>query len=137
MIIVMINKKHEIIQALKQFIKFGIVGVSNTIISLSVYYLLVFINVHYIIANSIAFIVSVINAYYWNSKYVFKSVEERTIIKSFTKVIISYGFTFVLGTVLMVVWVDFLKISNLIAPILNLFVTIPLNFVLNKHWAMK
>lgn len=120
-----------------QFIKFGIVGISNTLISLSIYYILIYLNINYIIANTIGFICSVINAYYWNSKYVFKADEERNTLKSFSKVFISYSTTFILGTVLLYLWVNVFNISNLLAPIINLFITIPLNFLMNKLWAMK
>jgi putative flippase GtrA len=120
-----------------QFIKFGIVGISNTLISLTIYYLLIYFNLNYIIANTIGFVCSVINAYIWNSKYVFISDVERNIFRSFIKVFISYGFTFLLGTILLYLWVDVLNISKFLAPIINLFITIPLNFLLNKLWAMK
>lgn len=120
-----------------QFIKFGIVGISNTLISLTIYYILIYLNINYIVANAIGFVCSVINAYFWNSKYVFKSDIERNIFRSFIKVFISYGFTFILGTILLYLWVDVLDISKLLAPIINLFITIPLNFLINKLWAMK
>ena len=130
--------KDNIKKIIHQFIKFGIVGISNTLISLFIYYVLVYLNVHYIIANTAGFFCSVINAYYWNSKYVFKEKsKERNIIKSFIKVFISYAGTFILGTFLLYLWVDIIHVSDIIAPIINLLITIPLNFFLNKLWAMK
>ncbi len=132
-----ISRNGELFNLIKQFIKFGIVGISNTLISLVIYYILVFLNIHYIIANTIGFVVSVMNAYYWNSKYVFKADRKRSFVKSFVKVFISYSSTFMLGTGLLYLWIDVLNISNLLAPIINLFITIPLNFLLNKLWAMK
>ena len=128
--------KEDFWNVIKQFIKFGIVGVSNTLISLLIYYVLIYFKINYIVANTIGFIVSVLNAYYWNNRYVFKKSNEgnlRPMIKTF----VSYGTTFVLSTILLVVMVDYLNISNIIAPILNLIITIPLNFLLNKFWAFK
>lgn len=43
-------------KVITQFIKFGIVGVSNTLVSLLVYYILIFLGTHYIIANTAGFI---------------------------------------------------------------------------------
>ena len=120
----------------KQFIKFGIVGVSNTAISLGIYYFLVYLGINYIIANTIGFIVSVLNAYYWNNRVVFKKGKLRDI-KSLAKTFTSYGFTFVLSTFLLFVMVNYLHVSQLIAPITNLIITIPLNFLLNKFWAFR
>jgi putative flippase GtrA len=119
----------------KQFIKFGIVGVSNTLIFLAVYYCLVHVGVHYISSYIIGFIVSVINAFFWNSKFVFKV--KGFIIRRFTKVTASYGFTLLLSTGLLYLMVDVGGISQYIAPLLNLIMTIPLNFLLNKFWAFK
>lgn len=128
--------KEKFSDLIKQFIKFGIVGLSNTFISLVIYYILIFFKINYIAANTFAFIVSVLNAYYWNNKFVFrKSVNGslRSLIKTFT----SYGVTFVLGTMLLIIMINYLNISKVIAPILNLIITIPLNFLLNKFWAFK
>ena len=129
----------SIIKIIIQFIKFGMVGALNTIISLVTYYILIHFNVNYIIANTIGFILGTLNAYYWNNRYVFKKEEDekRSTVKSGIKVFISYGFTFLLGTFLLILWVDILNIPENIAPVINLIITIPLNFVLNKLWAFK
>lgn len=119
-----------------QFIKFGIVGVSNTLISLLIYYALIYFNINYIVANTFGFIVSVLNSYYWNSKYVFDK-SDKGHLKPVIKTFISYGITFILSTILLIIMVDYLNISQIIAPILNLIITIPLNFLLNKFWAFK
>lgn len=119
-----------------QFIKFGLVGCSNTVISLAIYYVLVYFKINYIIANIVGFIVSVLNAYYWNSKYVFKSNnnnKKSKIIKTYC----SYGLTFLLSNGLLYFQVDILGISKIIAPIVSLLVTIPTNFLLNKFWTFK
>lgn len=131
-----INNKKNLLNTTIEFIKFGIVGVSNTLISLCIYYILVYFNMNYIIANTIGFIISVLNAYYWNNKYVFNKTT-KGILQSLIKTFASYGVTFVLSTVLLVIMVDYLNISQIIAPILNLIITIPLNFLLNKFWAFK
>ena len=127
--------------SLLQFIKFGIVGVSNTLISLAVYWLCFYsLHLHYQLSNLIAFVISVTNAYYWNSRYVFQKGKRRTLhehAKAYTKAFLSYGSTYLLSVALLYVWVEKLGVSEGIAPLINLLVTIPLNFVLNKKWAFK
>lgn len=139
-------EKGNSLKLIIQFIKFGIVGLSNTIISLAFYYFCIYIGLHYILANFISFVAGVINAYYWNSRYVFKNQVKENMndepggynkIKSIIKVFISYGITLCLSTILLYVWVDILNISDKIAPIINLVITIPLNFILNKFWAFQ
>lgn len=126
------------LKILYQFIKFGIVGLSNTILSLVVYYTCLNFGLHYILANTLSFIAGVMNAYYWNSRYVFhEQINNSNKISSILKVFFSYGSTFVISTVLLLVWVDILCISDKIAPLINLIITIPFNFILNKYWAFK
>ena len=120
-----------------QFSKFGIVGIFNTLVSLIVYYIFIYINFNYIVANTMGFIVGVLNAYVWNSRYVFKNGENRDVIKSLTKVYASYGLTFALNTGLLFFMVNYLNISSYISPIINVFLIFPINFLLNKYWAFK
>jgi putative flippase GtrA len=123
-----------------QFIKFGVVGFSNTIISYAIYYALVYVNVHYIAANIAAFAVGALNSFFWNNKYVFKKHdnEKRDTRSVLVKTYISYAFTgLVLSNILMYVLVDMLRVSKYLAPVFCLAVTIPLNFVLNKMWAFR
>lgn len=129
--------KEKLLKLFAQFIKFGLVGVSNTLISLGIYYLMVWLGCHYLLANIVGFIVSVINSFFWNSKFVFKEKEENSKVKSFVKMTCSYGSTFLLSNGLMILFIDIIGWSKYIAPILCLFVTIPLNFLLNKIWAFK
>ena len=119
-----------------QFVKFGIVGVSNTAISLLVYYAVLLLNKDwYQIGNAAGFIVSVLNSFYWNSKFVFKVQDNQLsrLVKTFT----AYGSNLLLGAVLLHLFIEKLGISAFIAPLINLCITIPLNFVLNKFWVMK
>lgn len=132
------QNKERLVEWVKQFIKFGIVGLSNTIISFVIYYVLIYFEMNYIIANTAGFIVSVLNAFYWNNKYVFKSDDgKRGFIRKIVKTFASYGGTFVLSTILLIIMVDYLNVSEIIAPIINLMVTVPLNFLLNKLWTFK
>lgn len=118
-----------------QFIKFGIVGVSNTLISLIVYYIFLFIDPGlYLIGNAVGFAVSTFNAYFWNNKFVFKKGKKEKNIAVIVKTYISYGASFFVSEGLMYVLVDILEVSKMIAPIAILFVTVPLNFLLNKLW---
>ena len=127
-------------EAFLQFIKFGIVGVSNTLIHYFTYLICIFAGCHYLIARVIGFLVSVINAFYWNNKYVFVKEENatRSLWQAFLKTFLSYAGTgLVLENVLLVIWVRFLHVPEAIAPLVTLLITIPINFILNKFWAFK
>lgn len=127
-------------QSFLQFVKFGIVGVSNTLIHYVTYLVCISLGCHYLVASIIGFMISVINAFYWNNKYVFvqKDNETRSLWKAFFKTFLSYAGTgLVLENILLVIWVQFLHIHEAIAPIVTLLITIPINYLLNKFWAFK
>lgn len=135
-------------ETITQFVKFGIVGLSNTIISYVIYVgtLLTFENkgwiptYDYLIAQIIAFVLSVLWSFYWNNKCVFQTNdgEERSILHALLKTYISYAFTgLFLNSILSALWVEVVHIPKLIAPIINLIVSVPLNFILNKFWAFS
>ena len=146
--ILRLNISDEKMDALMQFIKFGIVGLSNTVISYAIYVgvLLLFQKnkiiptIDYLVAQVIAFILSVLWSFYWNNKYVFqkKDDEERNLLQSLIKTYISYAFTgLFLNSILSLLWVEIVHIPKMVAPIINLLVSVPINFLMNKFWAFR
>jgi len=126
------------ISSLFQFLKFSIVGVSNTLIYFLVYYLfLVVDNSLYLAGNVIGWLISVFNAWFWSRRYVFKKDGKGEKLKELLRSYLSYGATFLLSSVLLWVEVEYLNISSLIAPILMLLVTVPVNFFINKYWTFR
>lgn len=119
-----------------QFVKFGIVGVSNTLVALLTYYMAVFLGCHYLFANALGFVVGTLNAYWWNGHFVFKQEAAKSGLglKSLFKSYISYGISFVLSSVLLYLQVQILGVSEMLSPIFNLMITTPLNFFMNKLW---
>lgn len=133
---------------LVQFVKFGIVGLSNTVVSYVIYVgaLLLFQKqgwvpkVDYLVAQIIAFVLSVLWSFYWNNRFVFtkKENEERNILQALIKTYISYAFTgLFLNSLLSLLWVEVFTIPKIVAPIINLIVSVPINFLMNKFWAFK
>jgi len=136
------------IQAFLQFVKFGLIGVTSTVISYVLYLVSLLAlqkagcspKYDYLIAQIIAFVLSVLWSYFWNNRLVFKKDENetRSFWKSLLKCYASYAFTgLFLNTILSYLWVDVIGISKLIAPIINLLVSVPINFFMNKLWAFK
>lgn len=120
-----------------QFIKFGMVGVINTTLSYLItnvgYYVL---GLHQQICNVIAFIITVFISFLLNSKFVFKN--NNGFFKALIKVYASYSITgLFLSALLLYVEEDILNIPHYIATLINLIITIPINFILNKFWAYK
>lgn len=158
------TKSASLRERLWQLIKFSLVGVLNTLISEGVYAILLFFRMHYLPASFIGFSLSVINAYYWNNKYVFvenKDEEKRVWWKVFAKTYIAYFWGYLANAGLLIFWMDILKLerfltapadwfmsmglenfdarflAGILAAFLNLIITVPMNFVINKYWAFK
>lgn len=164
-------RKHA---GLIQFIKFGLVGASNTAISFIIYALVLIVfssgfgipeenMVAYFSASIISWLISVLNSYFWSNRFVFKQKEgeQRVWWKTLIKTYISYATTgLILANILLFVWNDVVHIGQYLgwlvdivnklgidrdaeaigaycSTILNLIITIPLNFVINKFWAYK
>ena len=66
--------KNKISQTIRQFIKFGLVGVLNTIITLSIIFVFMkLFNVSYILSNVIGYLFGFINSFILNKIWTFKS----------------------------------------------------------------
>lgn len=143
------HNTHKIMNCILQFIKFGIVGVSNTAISFGIemlcYYVL-FVNVAWpdnvriMLTSILAFAVSVTNSYFWNSCYVFhdstcRSLSEHA--RAYLKTVACYGVTGLVLAPSLKMYISGLGIPFWLASLCSLIVTIPLNFLLNKFWAFR
>lgn len=124
-------------KTLVQFFLFGLVGISNTVVSLLCYYLVLWINPEwYMLGSVIGTIVSIANAFVWNDRFVFVGGKKdcKSVLRRLFKTYISYGGTAILSNVLLWIEVAFFFVPKTFAPILNLLITIPLNFIISKFW---
>ena len=143
-------------ESLLQFIKFCMVGVTNTIISYCLNALTLLLlaptslaqqvtigtftfSPDVMIGIAVSFILSVLWSFYWNRKFVFKADNEKVPWpQALLKTYISYAFTgLFLNSVLAVFWVQVVHIPKLFAPIANLLISVPINYFLNKLWAFR
>ena len=131
---------------MKQFVRFCVVGLSNTFLSyLLNMAVLWFIrdkgwHYDYIVASLTAFVLCTLWSYFWNNGYVFKAREDElrdtriTIIKTY----IMYGFTGIcLNNILLWLWVDKFGISKIIAPWLNPAFTVAFTYLVSKFWIYR
>lgn len=124
-----------------QFIKFGLVGGLNVVLSYLItngcYYVF---HLHEQISNFISFVITVLISYLLNSRFVFEPQEgeKQPWYKALAKVYASYALTELLLTgILLYIEERRLGIPHYAATLINLCVTVPLNFILNKFWAYR
>ena len=56
---------------------------------------------------------------------------------SIIKFYLTYLSTWLLSALLLYIWIEKMKISDKIAPAINVFITTPINYLLNKYWVFK
>ena len=131
--------KKTLMEYVKQFVSFGLIGGLNTVLSLGIYWLVVYLGGHYLLGSVIGFVITVFISYVLNNIFTFKGDEKPVwSLKNLIKVYVSYALTgLILNNILLWLWIDVLGINRNLAPVINLFFTIPLNFLLNKFWAYR
>jgi Predicted membrane protein len=124
-----------------QFVGFAMVGVSNFLVSYGVYALFLCFQTNYHFANIMAFLISVLNAFFWNNRFVFKQDqdgEQRVWWKTLLKTYLSYAFSgLFLTEILLYAEITVLGLPKLLGPVINLVITTPINFFMNKFWAFR
>ena len=147
--LIRISCGHEDLQkseAFFQFAKFGLVGVTNTLLSymlnLAVLYLLApfALSWDYIAGNVVAFVLSVLWSFYWNRRFVFQKEKVTLSAKlvMLLKTYAAYALTgILLNNILSWLWIERFDISKYVAPLINLIISVPLNFVINKLWTFS
>lgn len=120
-----------------EVLKFGLVGISNTIVYLTIYFIFIKLGIHYLIANFMGYLISSMCGYILNKIWVFEYKKNILFEKSLYKYYITYIIAFGLNISLLYYLVDIIKISEMISPLLILCITVPFNFFMSKYWVYK
>ncbi len=146
-----------------QFIKFGMVGLFNSVVNYMIYIWCIKAGLHYVLANLIGFFIVIFIAFLLQRYIVFQ--EETGTKQSWWKLLmktyLAYAFTgVILNNLLSVFWLELADISvwckpfyrlagkwyywqderafaEYIVPFINLVFTVPINFVINKKWTYQ
>ena len=122
-----------------QFIKFALVGASNSAVYLGVYYAFLWGGNTILMTmagQTVAWTLSVINSFAWNQKFVFHDSKEvwwRALGKTFS----GYSSCFFLSALFTFVQIELLGLPAALVPMINLPIMGPLNFVMLKYWAFR
>lgn len=125
-------------KTLWQFIKFGLVGCSNSAVTLIVYYICIWLlgADFYLVGQTVGYIAAVINSFFWNSRYVFNDSRVNKT-NAFMKMCLCNVVVYAMQMVLLYWFVDMMSVSEKIAPVVVILVTLPVNFILNKVFAFR
>ena len=127
--------------SLKQFIKFSLVGLVNTLIDFIIYFaltrLITWFADYYLVANAIAFAVAATNSFYLNKYWTFQSKDKRQITFQYFKFLLVSIFTLILVEAFLYLFVNYLGMFDLYAKVLVIIISLISNFFLNKLIVFK
>ena len=124
---------------IQQFLKFCLVGFSNVAVSLAVYYAFIWFRDDVFMAMlgwAIGWIAGVTNSFVWNKKFVFKQSKEiwwRALLKMY----MGSGVVFLLSLMFTYIQIEWIGVSAVIVPLINVILSIPINFIIIKYWSFK
>jgi putative flippase GtrA len=120
---------------MEKLLKFSLIGLINTLITICSYIVLVYLGMHYITANILSYILGLVNSYYWNKKWVFKYKESHLTV--FVKFIIVNLVVLGINTLTLYLCVQKLEINQYLAQLLATVFGMGINFILNKKWTFN
>lgn len=119
-----------------QFVKFGIVGVSNTVLFFAVYTLLLeAFGVWYILASGIGFVVGAVNGFLLNRRWTFSGHVGDALTPVRWGVVQSCGLA--LNEGLLYVCVDGLGLHKLVGQAIAIVVVVVVTFLANRAWTFR
>lgn len=119
-----------------QFVKFGVVGVSNTLIFFLVYTLLLKVfGVWYVAASGIGFAVGAINGFLWNRAWTFKGHVGDALTPVRWFVVQTSGLLANLGLVYL--FVDGVGLGELEGQAVTIAIVTVVTFLANRAWTFK
>lgn len=147
---------------LKKFIKFGLVGVLNTLVDFAVFYVMdhwaigagptlillgVTVTTGPYISNAIAYVVANVHSFVWNKLWTFEKRDRVTKGEAARYLMTSAGYLLI-STVSLAICIRILSLpllaalvpqgwTNLLAKLPTACVTIFYNYLMNKFWVFK
>jgi putative flippase GtrA len=119
-----------------QFVKFGVVGVSNTLLSLAVYAVLVNgFGMWYLGASAIGYAVGMVNGFVWNRSWTFRGHVGDALTPLRWCVVQGFGLAANLGLVF--VFVHNAGLGKLLGQVCATAIVVVFTFIANRAWTFK
>ena len=123
---------------IKEVVKFGIVGMINTLIHITILFVLVeFFSVWYIAASFIAFIVAVTNSFIFNTTWTFrKNIRDKTA-RKYTRFFTVSSIAAVSNIFFLYFFTEMVGFYYLFSQVIAIALTLAINFMGNKYWTYR
>lgn len=127
---------HQEDHALKQFIRFNIIGVVNVILTLALYFLLIFLGWHHVLALTAEYAFGICFSFFMNKRFTFR-IQSRATPAMFGKMIATYGLLFLGNLGLLVFFVDFLHVNPYLGQIVSFSILMFIAFFMQKLFVFR
>jgi putative flippase GtrA len=118
-----------------QLVKFCAVGASGYVVNLSVFALCVEgFELHHLAAATAAFVVAVLNNFWWNRHWTFRAGSGRAGFQAARFFAVSVA-AFLFAASILELLVSVAEVSEVPAQAISIVVATPLNFIGNKMWS--
>ncbi|PIT90781.1 MAG: hypothetical protein COU22_00275 [Candidatus Komeilibacteria bacterium CG10_big_fil_rev_8_21_14_0_10_41_13] len=127
---------------LRQFIRFALVGIINTIIDFGVYLLLTRIviltnNHNYLLANAIAFITAATNSYFLNKYWTFLNSEKENEVYQYCKFVLFNFLGLVIVEAILYLLVYYFGVYDIFAKMIAMLFNVWLMFYLTRKFVFR
>lgn len=120
---------------MRELIKFGLVGVGNTLLTVVTFNILIHFQMNYVAANVIAYFIGMLNSYFWNKNWVFEAKQSHK--EAFLKFVIVNVIVLGINNFVLYLGVEKFGFSPTISQLIGTAVGMVFNFVLNRNWTFK
>lgn len=120
-------------EEIRKIVKFGIIGVINTLLFFTLFFL--FFNIikfHYLLATTISYFLAIINSFAFNKKWTFESNGNSR--KEFIKFCFVNCIAIIVNSLVMFLLVDKIGLNPWFAQVLTICVTMCVNYLGNRLW---
>jgi putative flippase GtrA len=116
----------------KRALRYGFVGIGNTVVGLSSYGILIYLGVNYAVAGAIAWILGTLHGYTWNRIWTFERADHRSGVLARYAAVGLVGAAMTSGLIALLVGP--LGLPRFLAGVAALPFVVATTFALNRFW---
>jgi dolichol-phosphate mannosyltransferase len=117
-----------------QLVRFGVVGASGYVVNIAVFSALLAVGLHYRGAATGAWVVAVLNNFWWNRHWTFAAREGHAGFQALRFFVVSFV-AFLVSLAILTLLVETTSIPKVPAQLIAVTAATPLNFLGNKLWS--
>ncbi|WP_045218717.1 GtrA family protein [Desulfonatronum thioautotrophicum] len=127
---------HQKNRALIQFLTFNAIGMINVVLTLALYFLLIAMGWHYLLALAAEYAFGICFSFFMNKRFTFQ-VRAKTTSTMFGKMIGTYVLLFLGNLIILVFFVDILGINPYLGQVIAFSSLMILAFIMQKFYVFR